>query len=116
MAPLPSSIGDIRALMDHPAFSLANPNKVRALIGTFASSNAVTFNRPDGEGYRLLADVVLSIDGKNPQLAARLAGGFKSWRVLEAVRKSQAEAELKRIAATDGLSRDTYEIVSKTLH
>jgi aminopeptidase N len=116
MAPLPSSIADIRALMDHPAFSLANPNKVRALIGTFASSNAVTFNRPDGEGYRLLADVVLSIDGKNPQLAARLAGGFKSWRVLEAVRKSRAETELKRIAATDGLSRDTYEIVSKTLH
>lgn len=115
MSPLPSAVDDIRALMDHPAFSLANPNKVRALIGTFASSNAVSFNRPDGEGYKLLADVVISIDGKNPQLAARLAGGFKSWRVLETVRKSRAETELARIAATDGLSRDTYEIVSKSL-
>src|SRR5690606_38932917 len=60
MAPFASSIAAIRALMDHPAFSLNNPNKVRALIGTFASSNPVTFNRPDGEGYRLLADVVVA--------------------------------------------------------
>ena len=110
-----NSIEHVRALMEHPAFSITKPNKVRALIGTLAGANPVAFNRPDGEGYRLLADTVLILDEKNPQVAARLAGSFKSWRVLESKRRGHAKAQLKRIEGTKGLSRDTYEIVSKSL-
>ena len=91
------------------------PNRVRALIGSFAGMNPVGFNAADGSGYELLASVVLKLDPKNPQLAARLAGNFKSYKVLEERRRAHAEAALKRIAAASGLSRDTYEIVTRTL-
>jgi aminopeptidase N len=99
----------VRRLMEHPDFTLAR------LIGAFATMNPVGFNAADGSGYELLADVVLALDPKNPQVAARLAGNFKSYRVLEPRRQARAEAALKRIARTAGLSRDTFEIVSRTL-
>jgi aminopeptidase N len=105
----------VKALMGHSEFTLARPNRVRALIGTFAGMNPVGFNAADGAGYELLASVVLKLDPKNPQLAARLAGNFKSYKVLEQRRREHAEAALKRIAAASGLSRDTYEIVTRTL-
>ena len=87
---------------------------------TVAGSPAITIpvvaiNAADGAGYDLLASVVLKLDPKNPQLAARLAGNFKSYKVLEQQRRDHAEAALKRIAAASGLSRDTYEIVTRTL-
>ncbi len=115
MSTATTSVEDIRSLMEHRAFSITKPNNVRALLGTLAGANPVAFNRPDGEGYRLIADTVLVLDEKNPQVAARLAGSFKSWRVLEAGRQAHAKAQLKRVEATEGLSRDTYEIVSKSL-
>jgi aminopeptidase N len=105
----------VRALMGHSEFTLARPNRVRALIGTFAGMNPVGFNAVDGAGYDLLASVVEALDPKNPQLAARLAGNFKSYKVLEERRRQHAETALKRIAAASGLSRDTYEIVTRTL-
>ena len=71
------------ALTAHPAFSMSNPNRVRALFGSFAMSNQTQFNRADGAGYDLLADTVLALDKKNPQVAARLLTALKSWRVLE---------------------------------
>jgi aminopeptidase N len=101
--------------MEHPDFTLSRPNRVRALIGAFATMNPSGFNAADGAGYELLADVVLALDPKNPQVAARLAGNFKSYRVLEPRRQARAEAALKRIAAGPGLSRDTFEIVTRTL-
>ena len=113
--PDPGAAKRVRRLMDHPDFTLARPNRVRALIGAFATMNPVGFNAADGSGYELLADVVLALDGKNPQVAARLAGNFKSYRVLEPRRQARAEAALKRIARAKGLSRDTFEIVSRTL-
>ena len=105
----------VKALMGHSEFTLARPNRVRALIGTFAGMNPVGFNAVDGAGYDLLASVVEALDPKNSQLAARLAGNFKSYKVLEERRRRHAEAALKRIAAASGLSRDTYEIVTRTL-
>ena len=115
MSTTETNVEDIRALMEHRAFSITKPNNVRSLLGTLAGANPVAFNRSDGEGYRLIADTVLALDEKNPQVAARLAGSFKSWRVLEAGRQAHAKAQLARIEGTEGLSRDTYEIVSKSL-
>ena len=74
----------VRALTAHPAFSFANPNRVRALIGAFAQANPTQFNRADGAGYDFVADTVLALDPKNPQVAARMATAFRTWRTLEA--------------------------------
>ncbi|MFO1088275.1 MAG: aminopeptidase N [Hyphomicrobiales bacterium] len=113
--PSPKAAERVRTLMEHPAFTLARPNRVRALIGSFATMNPVGFNAADGSGYSVLADVVIALDPKNPQVAARLAGNFKSYKVLEPGRRVHAESALKRIAAASPLSRDTFEIVSRTL-
>jgi aminopeptidase N len=113
--PQPDTLDKVRALTGHPAFSPANPNRVRALIGAFAQGNPTQFNRPDGGGYDFIADTVLGVDPKNPQLAARMATAFRSWRMLEAGRRIKAEAALKRIQATPGLSRDLADIVDRAL-
>ena len=115
MSRLPSTLSTVKALMGDPLFSVRNPNKVRALVGSFAHGNQLQFNRPDGKGYEFVADVVLELNAINPQVAARMLGAFRSWRNLEAGRRKLARAALKRIAKTEGLSRDVFEIVSKTL-
>jgi len=113
--PQPDTLDKVRALTAHPAFSLANPNRVRALIGAFAQGNPTQFNRADGQGYDFIADTVLAVDPKNPQLSARMATAFRSWRTLEAGRRIKAEAALRRIQAAQGLSRDLADIVERTL-
>jgi aminopeptidase N len=105
----------VRALTAHPAFSIANPNRVRALIGAFAQANPTQFNSADGAGYDFVADFVLALDPKNPQVAARLMGAFRSWRALESGRRARAEAVLRRVAAVGTLSRDVHDIVVRTL-
>ena len=113
--PEAATLDRVRTLTSHPAFSMANPNRVRALIGSFAQVNHTQFNRIDGAGYDFVADVGLMLDGKNPQVAARLMGAFRSWRALEATRRARAEATLRRVAATPSLSRDVHDIVARTL-
>jgi aminopeptidase N len=115
MIPEPATLQRVRGLTAHPAFSFANPNRLRALIGAFAQANQTQFNRADGGGYDFVADTVIALDRKNPQVAARLLAAFKSWRALEATRRSRAEATLKRVAGQDGLSRDVKDIVSRSL-
>ena len=110
----PDSVETVRGLLTHPKFSLKNPNRVRALIGSFAQANPAGFHRADGEGYRLLADQALLIDKFNPHVAARLLGAFESWKTLEAGRQRHAKAALETLANQD-LSTDSYEIVTKTL-
>ena len=112
---LQGTLATVKRLTKHPLFSMHNPNKVRSLVGAFATGNAVHFNRPDGTGYAFVADRVLELDGFNPQIAARMCGAFRSWRTLEPVRRKLAKAALMGIARQDGLSRDVFEIVSKTL-
>ena len=104
----------VRALMNHHAFSLANPNRVRALIGGF-TANQTQFNRPDGAGFALLEEVVTALDPTNPQIAARLLTAMRSWRTLEEVRRTRAEAMLRRIAAQSSLSPDVRDIVTRSL-
>jgi aminopeptidase N len=115
MIPEPATLDRVRALTGHPAFSMANPNRVRSLIGAFAQANHTQFNRADGAGYDFVADIVLTLDPKNPQVAARLMGAFRSWRALEARRRERAEATLRRVAAVSALSRDVHDIVARTL-
>jgi aminopeptidase N len=113
--PEPATLDRVRALTTHPAFSMANPNRVRSLIGAFAQANHTQFNRKDGAGYDFVADAVLELDPKNPQVAARITGAFRSWRALEADRRSRAEATLRRVAGAPSLSRDLHDIVARTL-
>jgi aminopeptidase N len=115
MTPQPDTLEKVQALTKHPAFSMANPNRVRALIGAFAQGNPTQFNRADGAGYAFVADNILALDPKNPQLAARLATSFRTWRTLEAGRRAIAEATLRRIKSTSGLSRDLGDIVERAL-
>ena len=114
-SPLPSALAAVVKLTRHPLFSIKNPNKVRALIGTFAMGNPVNFNRPDGRGYEFLADRVLEIDAFNPQVAARLLSAFRSWKALEVNRRRLAKKTLQRVAKAKPLSRDASEIVSRML-
>jgi aminopeptidase N len=105
----------VRQLLEHPLFSIRNPNKVRALIGTFAHNNPIQFHRVDGAGYEFIADRVLQLDSINPQVAARLVRAFSRWRRYESNRRTLMQMQLERIMGTSGLSKDVYEIVSKSL-
>jgi aminopeptidase N len=115
MIPEPETLDRVRELTRHPAFSLANPNRVRSLIGAFAQQNQTQFNRADGAGFAFVADSVLALDGRNPQVASRLMTAFKSWRALEPMRRAKAEAELRRVAAAPSLSTDVKDIVERSL-
>jgi aminopeptidase N len=111
----PGAAARIEALMGHPDFRLSTPNRVYALIGGFTSMNLSGFHAADGEGYRVVADTILKVNAINPQVAARMATGFRSWRIMDEVRRKAAAGQLERILASPGLSRDCIEIVSKTL-
>ena len=113
--PAAATLDRVRALLAHPSFSMSNPNRIRALVGAFASGNQTQFNRKDGGGYDFLAGFVLDLDKRNPQTAARLLVNFRSWRALEENRRRLAEDALRRIAAESGLSTDTRDIVTRTL-
>ncbi len=105
----------VKTLLDHPAFSIKNPNKVRALIGAFCSLNPWRFHQPSGEGYSFLTDRVLELNSINPQIASRLVSAFNHWRKYEPGRKKQMKAQLERISQSPDLSKHVYEIVSKAL-
>ncbi len=113
--PEPETLDRVRTLTAHPAFSMANPNRVRSLIGAFAQANHTQFNRADGAGYEFVASIVLELDPKNPQVAARLMGAFRSWRALETKRRDRAQATLDRVLQAPSLSRDVHDIVARTL-
>ncbi len=112
---LPGTLARVKELMKNPLFSLQNPNKVRALIGTFATANPLHFHAEDGSGYQLVADVISTVDGFNPQMAARLTAVFRNWRALDLTRRPYAENALETIARSKHLSRDTGEMVSRIL-
>ena len=112
---LPTTLDAVKSLTSHPLFKLSTPNKVRALIGAFALSNPLQFNLSDGAGYAFLAEKVLEVDRLNPQVAARLLGAFRSYRSLEPKRLTLAAAALAQVAASDKISRDVREIVSRMI-
>ncbi len=113
--PGPATVDLVRALTAHPAFSITNPNRVRALVGTFSSANQTGFHRADGGGYALFLETVLTVERSNPQIAARLATALRSWRSLEPFRQGKAREALLAISNTQGLSADLRDIVERTL-
>lgn len=114
-APGAGAVEAVKALIEHPAFSIANPNRVRSLIGGFASANQTGFHRADGAGYTFFAETVLTVEKRNPQVAARLATALRSWRSLEPNRQAKARAALLSIQAKEGLSADLRDIIERTL-
>jgi aminopeptidase N len=111
----PGALDRVKALMNHPAFSLINPNKVRALLYTFTMRNLVHFHAADGTGYAFAAEQILVLDKLNPQVASRLASVFNHWKKLEPTRRTLMQKTLQQLVAQSDLSRDVYEIVSKAL-
>ncbi|GBE11484.1 aminopeptidase N [bacterium BMS3Bbin12] len=114
-APLPDALERVRALTRHPAFNPRNPNKIRALVGAFCRGNPARFHARDGAGYAFLGDWILELDPINPQIAARLVGVLSRWRRYEPRLGELMRAQLERVLAAPNLSRDTYEIASKSL-
>jgi aminopeptidase N len=104
----------VERLARHPDFTLANPNRMRSLVGAFAA-NQYAFHSADGRGYRFVADMILAADKLNPQSAARLVPPLGRWRRFEPKRSALMKAELERIVATPGLSKDVFEQASKSL-
>jgi aminopeptidase N len=113
--PAAETLDRVKALLGHPSFSISNPNRIRALVGAFASGNQTQFNRADGAGYRFLADFVKDLDKRNPQTASRLLVSFRSWRALEIGRRTLAEDALQSIADVSELSTDVRDIVGRML-
>jgi aminopeptidase N len=107
-------LADVRALLDHPEFTLANPNRLRSLVGAFAA-NQRWFHSADGAGYRLLTDQLIAVDRINPQSAARLAVPLGRWRRFDAARGALMRGQLERIIAAPGMSKDVLEMASRAL-
>ena len=112
---LPGALQRVEQLMQHPAFTLKNPNKVRSLIGAFAGQNLLGFHQADGSGYRFLADQVITLNALNPQIASRLLAPLTRWAKYGNARQLLMKAELQRILASGELSSDVFEVVSKSL-
>jgi aminopeptidase N len=108
------TVDQVLKLEKHADFTIGNPNRLRSLVGTFGG-NQWAFHSPDGRGYRFLADMILAADRINPQVAARMVPPFGRWKRFEPNRSALMKAELERIVATPGLSKDVFEQVSKSL-
>jgi len=113
-SPLPETVTSVRELMKHPAFDIKNPNRVRALVGAF-SANHLRFHNEDGSGYRLVGEVIRTLDPMNPQVAARMAGSFESWRRYDPARQELMRAELGAIHGLSGISPNLFEVTGKML-
>ncbi len=109
------ALGRVMGLTAHPAFEAKNPNRLRALVSTFASFNPVRFHDPSGAGYRFLVDQILATDGFNPMTAARLVEPLGGWRRYKPELGALMKAELERILDHPGLSKNVFELVSRSL-
>ncbi|RYE88084.1 MAG: DUF3458 domain-containing protein [Hyphomicrobiales bacterium] len=109
------TIDRLRAILADPDFPRNNPNRLRALVFSFAGGNLVQFARPDGEGFRFVTEFVADVDQRNPQVAARVLTAFRIWRNFEPARRELAEAALRNLHETATLSRNTGDILERTL-
>lgn len=114
-AVLPDGLERVQHLLKHPAFSIKNPNKVRALVGAFSTQNTPNFHAADGSGYAFLADKVIKLDALNPQMAARMISPLTRWQRFDLHHQEQMLAQLKRIKNSGDLSPDLFEVLEKSL-
>lgn len=112
---LSTTIEKVNQLTSHKSYNLGNPNRIRALVGTFVSSNPVNFHRADGAGYKILTDTVISLNSINPQIGARLVAPLTEWKGHNGTRQKLMLNQLNRIIEHADLSKDIFEIVSKGL-
>jgi aminopeptidase N len=112
---LPGTLDAVRALARHPDYDLRNPNRIRALVGSFAGGNPVRFHDASGGGYRFLADTIIALDPTNGQVAARMVSPLGQWRRVDAARQALMRAELQRILEVPNLTSNTFEMASKSL-
>jgi aminopeptidase N len=115
MSRLPATLETVRSLARHPDFDIRNPNRARALVGSFCHHNQARFHAADGSGYDFLAENVIQLDALNPQVAARLARAMDRWRKFDLGRQTRAQEVLERIRSSPGLSKDVTEVVSRAL-
>lgn len=111
----PDNLPKVKALMEHPAFDIRNPNKVRSVIGAFCHNNAVGFHQLDASGYEFLADQVIALNEINPQIASRLLTPLTRWKKYSPQRQTLMQDALRRILALPNIAPDVYEVVSKSL-
>ena len=111
----PDTFATVQALMEHPAFDLKNPNRVRSVIGAFSQANPVHFHAINGQGYAFLADQIIALNTLNPQVASRMVAALTSWRRFDSARQELMKAQLERIMHTPAISKDVYEVASKSL-
>lgn len=114
-SPAPDTFATVQSLIGHPAFDLKNPNRVRALIGAFSQANPLHFHAASGEGYQFLADQIIALNTLNPQVASRMVSALTSWRRYDESRQALMTAQLQRIMSTEAISKDVYEVASKSL-
>ena len=109
------TFANVQALMQHPAFDLKNPNRVRALIGAFSQANPLHFHAANGQGYQFLGSQIIALNTLNPQVASRMLSALTSWRRYDAGRQALMKAQLERIISAEAVSSDVYEVASKSL-
>ena len=114
-SPLPGTLARVEALLSHPAFDAANPNRFRALVQAFCAGNPVRFHAADGSGYRFWEDRMRDIDPRNPEMAAHLAGVMAQWRRHDDARRDRMGAAMESMLAMPGLSRNTDEVLTRIL-
>jgi len=111
---VPGNLARVKALLDHPAFNITNPNSCYSLFGGFFQS-PVTFHAADGSGYEFLGDSILKVDKINRTVAARLVGAMTNFRQLDKARQGMIKKQLQRIKDQEGLSENVFEIATKSL-
>jgi aminopeptidase N len=112
---LPGGLERVKALMEHPAFDIKNPNKVRSVVAVFCARNTINFHHSDGSGYQFLAEQVIILNQLNPQIAARILTPLTKWRQFAPAQADPMQAALKQVLASPNLSSDVYEVVTKSL-
>jgi aminopeptidase N len=105
----------MRKLMQHPAFTLSNPNRARSLIFSFCNANPAQFHALDGSGYKFWAEQVIALNRLNPQVAARLVRSLDHWKKYQPKLRDQMQAALRKVAADKKLAKDVREVVNKAL-
>jgi aminopeptidase N len=115
MSSLPGTLARVKELTHHPAFTIKNPNRMRSLVGAFTQANQLRFHDPSGAGYAFLADQVVTLDQLNPLMASRLVQPLGQWRRQDPGRHALMKRELERVLALPKLSKNTYEMVAKSL-
>lgn len=112
--PHKNTVNTVKALMEHPSFSIKNPNKVRSVIGMFCQ-NTISFHQASGEGYEFLAQQIITLNAMNPQIAARLLTPLTRWKKYAPAQQQLMKQALETISTVENLSKDVYEVVSKSL-